>query len=135
MEPERAGPENDSLRAGNVSNGADRWGLPVRLLNRTGPVRYRRILIQRRWCVVFDGEGGAHLRAEKKTTVTAASVGEAELDGDGRKRLWRGSSTNSWRLLAPRRSNAAAPSTSSTSPAGMATTNESERGEVRVSGR
>jgi hypothetical protein len=36
---------------------------------------------------VFDGEGGAHLRAEKKTTAAAASVGEAELDGDGQKRL------------------------------------------------
>jgi hypothetical protein len=84
---------------------------------------------------VFDGEGGAHQRAVEKTTATAASVEEAELDGDGRKRLRRGSSTNSRRLLAPRRSNAAAPSASSTSPAGMATTNESERGEVRVSGR
>jgi hypothetical protein len=71
----------------------------------------------------------------KKTTAIAASVEEAELDGVGRKILRRGSSTNSRRLLAPRRSNAAAPSASSTSPAGMAMSNESERGEVRVSGR
>jgi hypothetical protein len=84
---------------------------------------------------VFDGKGRAHLRAEKKTTATVASVGEAELDGDERKRLRRGSSTNSRRLLAPRKLNAVAPSASSTSPAGMATSNESERGEVRVSGR
>jgi hypothetical protein len=84
---------------------------------------------------VLAGEEEAHLRAEKKTMAMAACVEEAELDGDGRKRLRRGSSTNSRCLLAPRRSNAAAPSASSTSPAGMATSNESERGEVRVSGR
>jgi hypothetical protein len=47
---------------------------------------------------MFDGEGGPHLRAEKKTT--AASGGEAELDGDERKRLRRVSSTNSRRRLA-----------------------------------
>jgi hypothetical protein len=35
---------------------------------------------------VFDGEGGAHLRAEKKTTATAARVEEAELDGEGRQK-------------------------------------------------
>jgi hypothetical protein len=45
------------------------------------------MLIQRRICFVFDGEGGAHLRAERKTTATAARVEEAGLDGDGRKRL------------------------------------------------
>jgi hypothetical protein len=36
---------------------------------------------------VLVGEEEAHLRAERKTTATAASVEEAELDGDGRKRL------------------------------------------------
>jgi hypothetical protein len=36
---------------------------------------------------VFVGEEGAHLRAEKKTTATATRIEEAELDGDGRKRL------------------------------------------------
>jgi hypothetical protein len=82
---------------------------------------------------VFVGEEGAHLRAEKKTTATAAHVEEAELDDDGRKRLRRDSFTNSRRPLAQRRSNAVAPSASSTSPAGLATSNESERGEVRVS--
>jgi hypothetical protein len=71
----------------------------------------------------------------KKMAATAACVEEAELDGDGRKRLRRGSSTNSRRLLAPRKSNAAVPSASSTSPAGMATSNESERGEEKMSGR
>jgi hypothetical protein len=81
---------------------------------------------------VLIGEGGAHLRAVKKTTATAACVEEAKLDGDGRKRLRRDSSTNSRRRLAPRRSNAAAPSASSTSPAGMATSNENERGAGRV---
>jgi hypothetical protein len=83
---------------------------------------------------VLDGEGGAHLCAEKKMTATAARVEEAELDGEGRKRLRRDSSSNSRRLLAPRRPNAAAPSASSTSPAGLATSNESERGEERLSG-
>jgi hypothetical protein len=84
---------------------------------------------------VFDGEGGAHLRAEKKTTATAASVEEAGLDGDGRKRLRRDSSTNSRRPLAPLRLNAAAPSASSTSLAGLATSKESEREGEKLSGR
>jgi hypothetical protein len=82
---------------------------------------------------VFDGEGGAHLRAEKKTTAMAARVEEAELDGEGRKRLRRYSSSNSRCRLAQRRPNAAAPSASSTSPAGLATSNESEQGEERLS--
>jgi hypothetical protein len=84
---------------------------------------------------MFVGEEGAHLRAERKTTTTVASVEEAELDGDGQKRLRRDSSTNSRRPLAQRRSNAAAPSASSTSLAGLATSNGSERGEERLSGR
>jgi hypothetical protein len=84
---------------------------------------------------VFDGEEGAHLRAERKTTATATRVEEAGLDGDGRKRLRRYSSSNSRRPLAPRRPNAAGPSASSTSSAELATSNESERGEVRVSRR
>jgi hypothetical protein len=83
---------------------------------------------------VFDGEGGAHLRAEKKTTATAARVEEAELDGEGRKRLRRCSSSNSRRPLAQLRPNAAAPPASSTSPAGLATSSESEREEEKVSG-
>jgi hypothetical protein len=84
---------------------------------------------------VFIGEEGAHLRAKMKTTATVARVEEAEVDGEGRKRLRRDSSSNSQRRLAQRRPNAAAPSASSTSPAGLATSNESERGDVRVSGR
>jgi hypothetical protein len=84
---------------------------------------------------VFDGEGGAHLRAAKKTTATAASVEEAELDNDGRKRLRRDSSTNSRRPLAPQMPNAAAPSASSTSLAKLATSNESEREGEKLSGR
>jgi hypothetical protein len=83
---------------------------------------------------VFVGEGGAHLRAERKTTATVARVEDAELDGDGRKGLRRDSSTNSQCPLAPRRPNAAAPSAFSTSPAGLATSNESERGEEKMSG-
>jgi hypothetical protein len=46
---------------------------------------------------MFDGEGGAHLRAVKKTTAMAACVEEAELDGDGRKRLRQHSSSSSRR--------------------------------------
>jgi hypothetical protein len=76
----------------------------------------------------------AHLRAEKKTTVTAARVEEAELDGDGRKRLRRCSSSNSRRRLIQWRPNAAALPASSTSPAGLATSNESERRDERLSG-
>jgi hypothetical protein len=83
---------------------------------------------------VFVGEEGAHLHAEKKTTATAACVEEAELDGDRQKGLRRVSSTNSRRSLVQRRPNAAAPSASSTSPAGLATSNESERREERLSG-
>jgi hypothetical protein len=84
---------------------------------------------------VFDGKGGAHLRAEKKTTVMVARVEEAELDGEGQKRLRRDSSYNSRRLVAPRRPNAVASSASSTSPVGLATSNESEREGEKVSGR
>jgi hypothetical protein len=84
---------------------------------------------------VFDGEEGAHLRAERKTTATATRVEEAGLDGEGRKRLRWYSSSNSRRPLAQRRPNAAAPSASSTSPASRAAVNESEREEEKVSGR
>jgi hypothetical protein len=56
----------------------------------------------------------------KTTTATAARVEDAELDGDVRDRLRRDSSSDSQRRLAPTWSNAAALSTSSTSPAGLA---------------
>jgi hypothetical protein len=72
---------------------------------------------------VFDGEGGAHLRAEKKTMATAASVGEAELDGDGRKRLRQHSSSSSRHPFVQRRPNEAARLASSTSPAVQASSN------------
>jgi hypothetical protein len=72
---------------------------------------------------VFDGEGGAHLRAVKKTTTTAACVEEAELDGDGRKRLWQHSSSSSRRSFVQRRPNAAVRLASSTSPAVQASSN------------
>jgi hypothetical protein len=84
---------------------------------------------------VFIGEGGAHLRAVKKTTATAARVEEVELDGDGRKRLRQHSSSSSRRPFIQRRPNAAALPAPSGSPAVQASSNESERGEVRVSGR
>jgi hypothetical protein len=83
---------------------------------------------------VFVGEEGAHLRAEKKTTAMAACVEEAELDGEGRKRLRQDSSSNSRRLLAPRRPDATALPASSTSSVGLATANKSERREERLSG-
>jgi hypothetical protein len=86
-------------------------------------------------CVVFDGEEGAHLRAERKTTATATRVGEAGLDGEGQKRLRQHSSSSSRRRLAQRRPNTVASSASSTSPASMAAANESEREEEKVSGR
>jgi hypothetical protein len=72
---------------------------------------------------VFDGEGGAHLHAVKKTTATAACVEEAELDGDGRKRLRQHSSSSSRRPFVPRRPNATARLASSTSPAMQASLN------------
>jgi hypothetical protein len=84
---------------------------------------------------VFLGEEEAHLRAVKKTTATAACVEEAELDGNGRKRLRQHSSSSSRRPFVQRRPNAAARLASSTSPAMQAFSHESERGEVRVSGR
>jgi hypothetical protein len=56
-------------------------------------------------------------------TATATGVEEEELDGDGWKRLRCDSSSDSQRRLAPRWSNAAALSTSSTSPAGLASLN------------
>ena len=73
--------------------------------------------------------------AVKSVRRRGSDVEDAELDGDVRDRLRRDSSSDSQRRLAPGRSNAAALSASSTSPAGVATSNESERGEVSVSGR
>jgi hypothetical protein len=133
MESERAGPI--PLRPGGIHFEFELIGGAYSsgdLSHRTGTLPLD--LIQRRVRVVFDGEGGAHLCAEKKMTATAVRVEEAELDGEGQKRLRRCSSSNSRRQLAPRRPNAA-PSASSTSPAELATSNKSERGEVRVSGR
>jgi hypothetical protein len=69
------------------------------------------------------------------TTVTATGVEEEELDGEGWKRLRRDSFSDSQRRLAPGRSNAAALSASSTSPALQALTNQSEREGEMVSGR
>jgi hypothetical protein len=71
----------------------------------------------------------------KATTATAACVEEEELDGEGRNRLRCDSSSDSQRRLAPRWSNAAALSTSSTSPALQASMNQSEREGEMVSGR
>jgi hypothetical protein len=71
----------------------------------------------------------------KTTTATVACVEEEELDGVGWKRLWRDSSSDSQRRLAPRWSNAAALSASSTSPALQASMNQSERGETSLPGR
>jgi hypothetical protein len=65
----------------------------------------------------------------------AACVEEEELDGEGRNRLRRDSSSNSQRRLAPGWSNAAALFASSTSPALQALTNQSEREGEMVSGR
>jgi hypothetical protein len=78
-------------------------------------------LIQRLTAIVSTERGGAHLRAVKTTTATAAFVEEEDLDGDVRDRLRRDSSSDSRRRLAPRWSNAMAVSASSTSPAGLAT--------------
>jgi hypothetical protein len=71
----------------------------------------------------------------KTTTAMAACVEEEELDGEGWKRLRRGSSSDSQRRLAPGWSNAVALSASSTSPALKASTNQSEREGEMVSGR
>jgi hypothetical protein len=135
MKPKWASPENDSHGRERNKTEPDKGVPPIRSLNFPETVRYRWIKIERLWCIVFVGDGGAHLRAVKTTAATAACVEEAELDGDGRNRLRRGSSTNSQRRLAPGRSNTAAPSVSSTSPAGQATSSWSEREEVSVSGR
>jgi hypothetical protein len=56
----------------------------------------------------------------KTTTATAACVEEEDLDGEGWKRLRRDSSSDFQRRLAPRWSDAAALSTSGTSPAELA---------------
>jgi hypothetical protein len=71
----------------------------------------------------------------RKTMAMAASVEEAELDSEGWKRLRRRSSSSSQPPFVQRRSNAAARLASSTAPVVQASLNESERGEVRVSGR
>jgi hypothetical protein len=66
--------------------------------------------------------------------VTAGDVGEAELDGVGWKRLRRPFSSTFRRPLAQRRPNAVAPPASSSSPAELATANESEPEEEELSG-
>jgi hypothetical protein len=71
----------------------------------------------------------------RKTTAMAASVEEAELDGEGWKRLRRRSSSSSQPPFVQQRFNAVARLASSTAPVVQASSNESERGEVRVSGR
>jgi hypothetical protein len=71
---------------------------------------------------------------ERKTTATARREGEAELDGAGRKRFLRHSSSSSRRPLAQRRPNAVAPPASSSSPAELATSNGRELGEEKMSG-
>jgi hypothetical protein len=64
----------------------------------------------------------------------ARDVGEAELDGAGRKRFLLHSSSTSRRPFAQRRPNAVAPPASSSSPASMSTANERELGEEKMSG-
>jgi hypothetical protein len=83
---------------------------------------------------VFDGEEGAHLRTERKTTAKAMCVEEAGLDGDGRKRLRQHSSSSSRRPFVQRQPNAAALPAPSSSPVLQATSNESEWGEEKMSG-
>jgi hypothetical protein len=83
---------------------------------------------------VFTARAGAHLRTARKMTVTARYVGEAGLDGEGQKRLRRHSSSSSRRPFVQRRPNAAALPASSSSPAELAMSNESEQGEEGVSG-
>jgi hypothetical protein len=83
---------------------------------------------------VFTARAGAHLRTARKTTATARRVEEAGLDGEGRKRLLQHSFSSSRRRLAQRRPNAAVLPASSSLPAELATSNESERGEERLSG-
>jgi hypothetical protein len=71
--------------AGEIKTEPDR-GVPlVRSLNSSEPVRYRTILIQRLTAIVSTERGGAHLRAVKTTTATAACVEEEDLDGEGWK--------------------------------------------------
>jgi hypothetical protein len=60
---------------------------------------------------------------------------EAGLDGDDAEQRWLLDSSAWYRRLVQRRPDAMAPPASSTSPAELATSNESEREEVRVSGR
>jgi hypothetical protein len=69
----------------------------------------------------------------RKTTAMARRVEEAELDGDGRKRLRQHSSSSSRRPFVQRRPNAVVRLASSTSPAVQASSNESERGEEKMS--
>jgi hypothetical protein len=83
---------------------------------------------------VLVGEGEAHLRAVKKMTATAACVEEAELDGEGWKRLRQHSSSDPQPPFVQRRSDAAARLASSTAPAVQASSNESEREEEKMSG-
>jgi hypothetical protein len=70
----------------------------------------------------------------RKMTAMAGRVEEAELDGDGRKRLRQHSSSSSRHPFIQRRPNAAARLASSTSPVVQASSTESEQGEEKMSG-
>jgi hypothetical protein len=71
----------------------------------------------------------------RKTTATARHVEEAELDGEGWKRIRQRSSSGPQPPFVQRRSNAAARLASSTTPAVQASSNESEREGEKMSGR
>jgi hypothetical protein len=75
-----------------------------------------------------SARAGAHRHVVEKRSATARDVGEEELDGAGRKRFRRHSSSTSRRPFVQRRPNAVAPPTSRSSPASMATANERELG-------
>jgi hypothetical protein len=85
--------------------------------------------------VVFLVSNGTHRRSAKKRAATARDVGEEELDDAGQKRLRRPFSTTSRRPFVQQRPNAAAPPASRSSPAVLATTNESELRGERLSKR
>jgi hypothetical protein len=83
---------------------------------------------------VFIGEGGSSPACSSEEGGDDEGCREEELDGAGRKRFLRHSSSTSRRPFAQRRPNAVAPPASKSSPAMLATSNESELGEEKMSG-
>jgi hypothetical protein len=133
--PERAGPTGRN-RAGEFSI-FELTSRALSLGHLSDPNRYvtEGLRSNGRTASSSSARAETHRRSAGKRAATARDVGEEELDGAGRKRVRRFSSSTSHRPFLQRRPDAVAPTASRSSPALLATTNEREQREERMSGR